>query len=181
MIYNPALKSVDFFEQKFLLASWRAFQIKLAWLRERALELFLRARELHVESERERELARSLEKKFANILNNVCSFFSILLYNKILELKKLIYLFSDQEINNECLVVCDGEFFECTKNCENSECSRKCFEELDGTFKKMWIRINNYFSLWKFVPVRRRLSNWLRWLSRTSALRWRMRKRAIEQ
>ncbi|CBY12250.1 unnamed protein product [Oikopleura dioica] len=39
--------------------------------------------------------------------------------------------FSDQEINNECLAVCDGEFFECTKNCENSECSRKCFEELD--------------------------------------------------
>ncbi|CBY14562.1 unnamed protein product [Oikopleura dioica] len=38
---------------------------------------------------------------------------------------------NDQEINNECLVVCDGEFFECTKNCENSECSRKCFEELD--------------------------------------------------
>ncbi|CBY15440.1 unnamed protein product [Oikopleura dioica] len=39
--------------------------------------------------------------------------------------------FSDQEINNECLVVCDGEFFECTKNCENSECSRKCIDELD--------------------------------------------------
>ncbi|CBY15601.1 unnamed protein product [Oikopleura dioica] len=38
---------------------------------------------------------------------------------------------NDQEINNECLVVCDGEFFECTKNCDNSECSRKCFEELD--------------------------------------------------
>ncbi|CBY12595.1 unnamed protein product [Oikopleura dioica] len=38
---------------------------------------------------------------------------------------------NDQEINNECLVVCDGEFFECAKNCENSECSRKCFEELD--------------------------------------------------
>ncbi|CBY14925.1 unnamed protein product [Oikopleura dioica] len=39
--------------------------------------------------------------------------------------------FSNQEINNECLAVCDGEFFDCTKNCENSECSRKCFEELD--------------------------------------------------
>ncbi|CBY14999.1 unnamed protein product [Oikopleura dioica] len=38
---------------------------------------------------------------------------------------------NDQEINNECLVVCDGEFFECTKNCDNSACSRKCFEELD--------------------------------------------------
>jgi len=50
--------------------------------------------------------------------------------------------FSDQEINNECLAVCDGEFFECTKNCENSECSRKCFEELDGTFKKCKKSIN---------------------------------------
>ncbi|CBY06828.1 unnamed protein product [Oikopleura dioica] len=39
--------------------------------------------------------------------------------------------FSDHAINNECLAVCDGEFFECTKNCENTECSRKCFEELD--------------------------------------------------
>ncbi|CBY41049.1 unnamed protein product [Oikopleura dioica] len=38
---------------------------------------------------------------------------------------------NDQEINNECLVVCDGEFFECTKNCGNSECSRKCIDELD--------------------------------------------------
>jgi len=38
---------------------------------------------------------------------------------------------NDQEINNECLVVCDGEFFDCTKNCENSECSRKCIDELD--------------------------------------------------
>ena len=49
--------------------------------------------------------------------------------------RKVMKYFSDQEINNECFAVCDGEFFECTKNCENSECSRKCFEELDGTFQ----------------------------------------------
>ncbi|CBY12584.1 unnamed protein product [Oikopleura dioica] len=37
---------------------------------------------------------------------------------------------SDQEINNECLAVCDAEYFDCSKNCENSDCLRKCAEEV---------------------------------------------------
>jgi len=36
----------------------------------------------------------------------------------------------DQEINNECLAVCDAEYFDCSKNCENSDCLRKCAEEV---------------------------------------------------
>ncbi|CBY16172.1 unnamed protein product, partial [Oikopleura dioica] len=37
---------------------------------------------------------------------------------------------TDQEINNECLAVCDAEYFNCSKNCENSDCLRKCAEEV---------------------------------------------------
>ncbi|CBY14279.1 unnamed protein product [Oikopleura dioica] len=37
---------------------------------------------------------------------------------------------NDQEINNECLAVCDAEYFDCSKNCENSDCLRKCAEEV---------------------------------------------------
>ncbi|CBY42373.1 unnamed protein product, partial [Oikopleura dioica] len=37
---------------------------------------------------------------------------------------------SDQEINNDCLAVCDAEYFDCSKNCENSDCLRKCAEEV---------------------------------------------------
>ncbi|CBY13573.1 unnamed protein product [Oikopleura dioica] len=37
---------------------------------------------------------------------------------------------NDQEINNECLAVCDAEYFNCSKNCENSDCLRKCAEEV---------------------------------------------------
>ncbi|CBY40185.1 unnamed protein product [Oikopleura dioica] len=45
-------------------------------------------------------------------------------------LRKLIIFFSDQEINNECLAVCDADYFDCSKNCENSDCLRKCAEEV---------------------------------------------------
>ena len=55
---------------------------------------------------------------------------------KIIELRKLIIFFSDQEINNECLAVCDAEYFNCSKNCENSDCLRKCGEEVIGNLKK---------------------------------------------
>ncbi|CBY11761.1 unnamed protein product [Oikopleura dioica] len=37
---------------------------------------------------------------------------------------------NDQEINNECLAVCDAEYFDCSKNCVNSDCLRKCAEEV---------------------------------------------------
>ncbi|CBY15792.1 unnamed protein product, partial [Oikopleura dioica] len=37
---------------------------------------------------------------------------------------------NDQEINNECLAVCDAEYFDCSKKCENSDCLRKCAEEV---------------------------------------------------
>ncbi|CBY12465.1 unnamed protein product [Oikopleura dioica] len=37
---------------------------------------------------------------------------------------------NNQEINNECLAVCDAEYFDCSKNCENSDCLRKCAEEV---------------------------------------------------
>ncbi|CBY13574.1 unnamed protein product [Oikopleura dioica] len=35
-----------------------------------------------------------------------------------------------KKINNECLAVCDAEYFNCSKNCENSDCLRKCAEEV---------------------------------------------------
>ena len=88
--------------------------------------------------------------------------------------------FSDQEIYNECLVVCNAEFFDCTKNCDDSECSRKCIEELDGTFQQI-SKIFCYFSLWNFVSVQRRLSDWLCWLSGSSSLPRRVWRRAVEQ
>ncbi|CBY12590.1 unnamed protein product [Oikopleura dioica] len=37
---------------------------------------------------------------------------------------------NDQEINNDCLAVCDADYFNCSKNCENSDCFRKCAEEV---------------------------------------------------
>ncbi|CBY13619.1 unnamed protein product [Oikopleura dioica] len=37
---------------------------------------------------------------------------------------------NDQEISNECLAVCDADYFDCSKNCENSDCLRKCAEEV---------------------------------------------------
>ncbi|CBY14472.1 unnamed protein product [Oikopleura dioica] len=30
----------------------------------------------------------------------------------------------------KCLAVCDAEYFDCSKNCENSDCLRKCAEEV---------------------------------------------------